>query len=35
MENLKGVSDFVVDIFKVKGVSDFVKREEQNFAHSG
>jgi hypothetical protein len=35
MEILKGVSDFVVGIFKVKGVSDFVKKEEQHFAHSG
>jgi hypothetical protein len=35
MEILKGVSDFVLDIFKVKRVSDFVKKEEDNFAHSG
>jgi hypothetical protein len=32
MEILK---DFVVDIFKVKGGSDFVKTEEPNFAHAG
>jgi hypothetical protein len=35
MDILKGVRDFVLDIFKVKRVSDFMKKEGENFAHSG